>query len=198
MTLVGKKLIDFTSPAIMADNNINENFNLYENINGKKTIIFFYPLNFTFVCPSEIISLNEKIDQFYRLNASVIVISVDSHFSHLTYKKTHPRDGGIGNVNFTMVSDIKKNIAKEYGILYDESIALRATFIADEDKIIRHSVVNDFPLGRNIDEMIRIIEAIDFHKQNGEVCPANWKKGQSGMKPTVDGVRKYLSENFSS
>lgn len=198
MILVGKKLIDFNASVVLPDNSIDLQFNLYKQTEGKKVVLFFYPLDFTFVCPSEIITLNKKMNDFRQRNSEVVAISVDSHFTHLAYKKTPISEGGIGNIEFPMVSDIKKNIAKEYGILYDESVALRAVFIADENRVVRHVLVNDLPLGRNIDEIVRILDSIDYHNKHGEVCPANWYPGQSAMVPTDDGVKEYLKNNFTA
>jgi peroxiredoxin 2/4 len=190
--LVGKPAPDFTAPAVMGDNTINETFSLRAHIQGKYAILFFYPLDFTFVCPSEIIAFDKKKKEFDRRNTEVIAVSVDSHFTHLAWKSTPVNQGGLGNVRFPLVADLTKSIATSYGILHNGAVALRGTFLIDREGIVRHQVVNDLPLGRNIDEAIRMVDALQFHEQNGEVCPANWQHGQEGMKPTAEGVADYL------
>jgi peroxiredoxin 2/4 len=193
--LVGKPAPDFTAPAIMGDNDINEKFNLRSHIDGKYAVLFFYPLDFTFVCPSEIIAFDKKKKEFDQRNTEVIGVSIDSHYTHLAWKSTPTRDGGLGHVQFPLVADLKKSIAISYGILHDDSVALRATFLIDRAGIVRHQVVNDLPLGRNIDEAIRMVDALQFFEQNGEVCPANWQAGHEGMKPTTAGVAEYLARH---
>jgi len=196
--LVGKTAPDFTAKAVLANNTIAEKFNLTNELKGKIGVLFFYPLNFTFVCPSEIIAFNNKLKEFQDRNAVVIGVSVDSPFSHLAYKNTPLEKGGIGNVQFPLVSDLTKQIARDYDVLLNESIAFRGTFIIDTKGVVRHQVVNDLPLGRNIDEALRIIDAIQYHEQHGEVCPANWNKGDEAMKPTAEGVSAYLSKRTSN
>jgi len=193
--LVGREAPDFTACAVMPDNSFNENFNLKEYLDGKIGVLFFYPLDFTFVCPSEIIAFDKKLKEFQCRNAEVIAVSVDSQFSHLSYKNTAIKDGGIGKVNFPMVADLKKTIARDYDVLCDDSVAYRGTFIIDQEGIVRHQLINDLPLGRNIDEALRTIDALLFHQQYGEVCPANWSKGDEGMKPTQEGVAEYLAKH---
>jgi len=192
MALIGKSLIDFTAAAVMKDNSINEGFNLNQYVKGKYAVLFFYPLDFTFVCPSEIIALNKKIEEFEQKNTAVISVSIDSQFTHLAYKNTAIKDGGIGQVSFPMVADIDKSIARSYEVLHNEAVALRGVIVADESGIIRHTLVNDLPLGRSIDEILRIIDALEYHKQHGEVCPANWHKGDRGMVASPEGVKNYL------
>jgi peroxiredoxin 2/4 len=193
--LVGKPAPDFTAPAVMGDNSINETFSLRAHIQGKYAILFFYPLDFTFVCPSEIIAFDKKLKEFEKRNTEVIGVSVDSHFTHLAWKSTPVNQGGLGFVKFPLVADLTKSIATSYGILHGGAVALRGTFLIDREGIVRHQVVNDLPLGRNIDEAIRMVDALQFHEQNGEVCPANWQQGEEGMKPTAKGVAEYLGKH---
>ncbi len=193
--LVGKEAPDFTAAAVMADNSINDKFNLKEHIKGKVGILFFWPLDFTFVCPSEIIAFDNRMEQFKQLGAQVIGISVDSHFTHLAWKNTPIEKGGIGQVKFPMVADLKKSIARDYDVLLNDSIAFRGTFMIDKKGIVRHQIINDLPLGRNVDEALRMIDALNFTEENGEVCPAGWQKGQSGMKANAEGVASYLKDH---
>merc|ERR1711976_67483 len=196
--LVGRKAPNFTASAVLSNGDISENYNLYDNIKGKYGLLFFYPLDFTFVCPSELISLSRKTNEFKKRNVEIIGISIDSHFSHNAWRNTDITKGGIGKVNYTLVSDINHDIIKNYGVEHHiANVAFRAAFIIDKEKIVRIQHVNDLPIGRNIDELIRLVDALQFHEENGEVCPVNWRKGQEGMKPTSEGVKKYLSQNFS-
>lgn len=192
---VGKVAPDFTATSVLPDGSIDSSFNLRNYSNGHKTVVFFYPLDFTFVCPSEIIAFNNRLGEFSSRNTKVISVSVDSHFSHAAWKATPPSKGGIGNVQFPMVSDINKIISRAYNVLTDEGISLRGTFLIDENFVVRHMLVNDLPLGRNIDEVIRMVDALDFHTKHGEVCPAGWKKGEEGMSATQKGVADYLASN---
>ena len=193
--LIGQQAIDFTAKAVMPDNSIEEEFNLYSYTKDKKCILFFYPLDFTFVCPSEIIAFHNRLGEFFSRDTNVIGVSVDSHFSHFAWKSTSYNKGGIGNIQFPLVSDITKNISKSYGILVDEAVALRGTFFIDEDFVVRNMTVNDLPLGRNIEDSLRIIDAWTHFKNHGEVCPAGWKKGEQGLQATTEGVADYLSSN---
>jgi len=194
--LVTKKAPDFTAPAVMPDNTINENFNLYENIGEKGAVLFFYPLDFTFVCPSEIIAFDHRLEEFQKRGINVIGCSVDSHFTHLAWKNTPVEKGGIGNIRYPLVADLTKQIAKDYDVLLEEAgVALRGSFLIDKDGTIRHCVINDLPLGRNIDEMIRMVDAMEFANEHGEVCPAEWEKGKEAMKPTPEGVAEYLAKH---
>lgn len=195
--LVGKKAPDFTATAVMADNTINESFNLTEYLNGKIGILFFWPLDFTFVCPSEIIAFNNRVEEFKSRGAEVIGISIDSHFTHLAWKKTAIEDGGVGDIQFPMVADLTKSIARDYDVLLNDSVAFRGTFMIDAKGVVRHQLVNDLPLGRNVDEAIRMVDALQFTEEHGEVCPAGWQKGKSGMKATAEGVASYLKDNAS-
>ena len=189
--LVGKPAPDFTAQAVFPDNTLQE-LNLASYLKGKYGILFFYPLNFTFVCPSEIIAFNDKLEEFKQRNAEVIGVSVDSQFSHLAYKQTPLEKGGIGAVKFPLVADLSKKIAQDYSVLTNDSVALRGLFFIDKTGVVRHQVINDLPLGRNIDEALRIIDAWQHFEENGEVCPANWNKGKEAMKPTQEGVSNYL------
>lgn len=193
--LVGKDAPDFTATAIMPDNSINEGFNLKSYLNGKKCVLFFYPLDFTFVCPSEIIAFNNRLGEFKSRDVEVIGVSVDSHFSHLAWKKTPVNDGGIGDIQYPLVADLKKTIAKDYDVLLDDSVALRGTFLIDSNFVVRHQVVNDLPLGRSIEEALRMVDTLKFHEEHGEVCPAGWTQGKEGMKATPEGVADYLASH---
>jgi len=191
--LVTKEAPDFTAQAVMPDNTFSEL--KLSSYRGKHVILFFYPLDFTFVCPSEIIAFDKALDRFKEKNAEVIGVSVDSHFTHLAWKNTPREKGGIGNVQYPMVSDLSKEIARAYGVLLNDSIALRGLFLIDKNGIIRHALLNDLPLGRNVDEALRILDALQFTEKHGEVCPANWREGEEAMKPTADGVASYLAKH---
>ncbi len=192
-TLVTKPAPDFKAQAVMPDN-MFEDIQL-SSFKGKYVILFFYPLDFTFVCPTELIAFNRKLDEFKQRNTEVIGVSVDSAFSHLAWKNTPVNEGGIGDVQYPIVSDLTKQISRDYGILINESIALRGLFLIDKEGIVRHAVINDLPLGRSIDEALRMVDSLQFHEKYGDVCPANWKAGEEGMKPTHEGVASYLSKN---
>ena len=171
-------------------------FNLSEAIKGKKAVVFFYPLDFTFVCPSELIAFDHRYADFQSRGVEVIGVSIDSQFSHNAWRNTDINDGGIGPVKYTLVADVKHEICQAYDVEHPEDgIAFRGSFLIDENGLVRHQVVNDLPLGRNIDEMLRMIDALAFHQEYGEVCPAGWNQGDNGMKDTADGVAAYLSEN---
>lgn len=190
-TLVTKQAPDFTAEAVMPDNSIQE-FSL-SSLRGKYVVLFFYPLDFTFVCPSEIIAFDRKLEAFRERNCELVGVSIDSAYSHFAWKNTNRDCGGIGDIQFPLVADIKKQISRDYGVLFDDSVALRGLFLIDKEGVVRHSVVNDLPLGRDVDEAIRMVDALQFFEQNGEVCPANWHKGDAGMTPTAEGVAEYLS-----
>ncbi|MCI4399474.1 MAG: peroxiredoxin [Campylobacteraceae bacterium] len=194
-TLVTKKAPDFTANAVLGDNTIVDNFNLYQNIGDKGAVIFFYPLDFTFVCPSELIAFDHRLKEFKDRGINVIGVSVDSHYTHLAWKNTPVEKGGIGKVGYPLVADLDKSIAQNFGVLLDAGIALRGSFLLDKDGTVRHAVINDLPLGRNIDEMIRVVDAMLFTNEYGEVCPAGWHKGEKGMKPNPEGVAEYLAGN---
>ncbi len=193
--LVGKKAPDFTTAAVMPNNEINESFNLHTYLKGKIGVLFFYPLDFTFVCPSEIIAFDNRLKDFKDRGAEVIGVSVDSKYTHLAWKNTEINKGGIGQIQFPLVADLTKNIARDYDVLLGEAVALRGTFLIDQEGVVRHQVVNDLPLGRNIDEAIRMVDALKFFQANGEVCPAGWNKGKKGMKADAKGVADYLAHN---
>lgn len=193
MSIVTKQAPDFTAQTVMPDNTIQD-FTL-SSLRGKYVVLFFYPLDFTFVCPSEIIAFDKKLDEFKSRNTEVISVSVDSEFSHFAWKNTPVNAGGIGNVQFPMVADLKKSISRDYGVLFDESVALRGLFLIDKEGIVRHALINDLPLGRNVDEAIRMLDALQHFEDHGEVCPANWIKGDEAMVASASGVADYLSKN---
>ena len=193
--LVGKSAPNFVAAAVMPNNDINSGFDLTKYLNGDVGVLFFYPLDFTFVCPTEIIAFNHRLGDFSSRQVKVIAISVDSHFSHHAWKETPVNHGGIGNVQMPMVADITKSISRDYGVLFNESVALRASFLIDKKGVIRHQVVNDFPLGRNVDEMLRMVDALAHHEEFGDVCPAGWTKGSESMKANAEGVADYLTSN---
>lgn len=193
--LVGKQAPDFTAAAVMPNNEINDKFNLHSYLKGKIGVLFFYPLDFTFVCPSEIIAFDHRLKEFKDRGVEVIGVSVDSHFSHIAWKNTAINNGGIGQVQYPLVADLTKQIAKDYDVLVNNAVALRGTFLIDQQGIVRHQVVNDLPLGRNIDEAIRMVDALKFFQDHGEVCPAGWNKGKAGMKADAKGVAEYLAKN---
>lgn len=194
--LVTKKAPDFTAPAVLADGTIVDDFNLYKNFGEKGTVVFFYPLDFTFVCPSEIIAFSHRINEFKQRGVNVIGVSVDSHFTHHAWRETPVEKGGIGHIEYPLVADLTKQIARDYDVLLEDAgVALRGSFLIDADGTIRHAVINDLPLGRNIDEMLRMIDAMHFTNEYGEVCPAGWEKGKEGMKADPNGVAEYLSKH---
>ncbi len=211
--LVTKPAPDFKATAVMPDNTFQEVS--LSDYKGKKVVLFFYPLDFTFVCPTEIIAFDRRLDEFKKRGVEVLGCSIDSHFSHWAWKNTDVNKGGIGNVQYPIIADLDKSIARDYDVLigaepaYVEteeeelettvggSIALRGSFLIDEEGVVRHAVINDLPLGRNIDEMIRMVDALDFHSKHGEVCPAGWTEGKDGMKDTAEGVASYLSDHSS-
>ena len=193
--LVTNKAPNFTATAVLGDNQIVDNFNLYDNFGEKGTVLFFYPLDFTFVCPSEIIAFDKRLAEFKSRGVNVIGVSVDSQFSHFAWKNTPVNQGGIGQVKFPLVADITKQISKDYDVLFQEGVALRGSFLIDSDGTVRHAVINDLPLGRNIDEMIRMIDTMLFTNEYGEVCPAGWQKGDEGMKASTTGVADYLAHH---
>ncbi len=190
--LVTQPAPDFTATAVLPNNTFKEDFKL-SDYRGKYVLLFFYPLDFTFVCPSEILAFNKAVGQFEDNNCQLIGVSIDSHFSHLAWKNTPVNEGGIGNINYPLVSDLNKSISRDYDVLLDAGIALRGLFLIDKEGIIRHQVVNDLPLGRNVNEALRILHALQFTEKHGEVCPANWNKGEEAMKPTAEGVAAYLT-----
>lgn len=193
--LVGKPAPDFTAAAVMGNNEINENFNFASYTKGKAAVIFFYPLDFTFVCPSELIAFDHRLAEFKNRGVEVIGVSIDSHFTHLAWKNTPINNGGIGQVGYPLVADIKHEICKAYDVEADGGVAYRGSFLINKAGVVVHQVVNDLPLGRDIDEMLRMVDALQFFEENGEVCPAGWRKGKAGMNASTEGVAKYLAEN---
>lgn len=194
--LVGKQAPDFTVPAVLADGEIVDSFSFSDTTRDKYAVVFFYPLDFTFVCPSELIALDHRMDAFKNRGVEVIAVSVDSHFTHNAWRNTAVNEGGIGHVGFTMAADIDHQICKDYDVEADvPAVAYRGSFLIDQNGLVRHQVVNDLPLGRNIDEMIRMIDALQFHEEQGEVCPAGWSQGDSGMDASPAGVADYLSNH---
>ncbi len=193
--LVTKKAPDFTATTVLADGSIVEDFNLYDNLGEKGAVLFFYPLDFTFVCPSEIIAFSHRIEEFTSRGINVIGVSIDSQFSHFAWRETPVDKGGIGRIKFPLVADLTKQISKDYDVLLDAGVALRGSFLLDADGTVRHAVINDLPLGRNIDEMIRMVDTMIFTNEHGEVCPAGWSKGDEGMKPDTNGVAEYLAKH---
>jgi peroxiredoxin (alkyl hydroperoxide reductase subunit C) len=194
--LVGRAAPDFTAAAVLGSGEIVDSFNLAQVIKGKKAVVFFYPLDFTFVCPSELLAFDHRIEEFKNRGVEVIGVSIDSQFSHNAWRNTAINDGGIGPVQYTLVADVKHEICKAYDVEHPEAgVAFRASFLIDEEGNVRHQVVNDLPLGRNVDEMIRMVDALQFHQEHGEVCPAGWNKGDKGMTATTEGVAAYLKDN---
>lgn len=193
--LVGHKAPDFTAAAVLGNGEIVNTYNLVKNIEGKYGLVFFYPLDFTFVCPSELIALDHRMEEFKKRRVEVISVSVDSQFTHHAYRNTPVDKGGIGAVQYTMVADVNHAICKAYGIEHEAGVALRGAFLIDKQGIVRSQIVNDLPIGRDIDELLRLIDAIQFHEEHGMVCPAGWKKGQKGMNANPAGVASYLAEN---
>ena len=208
--LVTKAAPEFKTMAVMPDNSIQEVS--LSDYKGKKVVLFFYPLDFTFVWPSELIAFDNRINEFEKRNTQVLGCSVDSQFSHLRWKEMEINKGGIGNIKYPLISDLDKSIARSYDVLLGSSpatvlleddevdttvgggVTMRGSFLIDEEGVIRHAVLNDLPLGRNIDEMLRMIDALAFHTEHGEVCPANWQEGKKAMNPSDDGMRSYMSE----
>jgi peroxiredoxin 2/4 len=209
--LVTKPAPDFKAMAVMPDNTMKE-ISL-SDYKGKKVVLFFYPLDFTFVCPTELLAFDHRLAEFEKRNVQVLGCSIDSHFSHLAWKSTDTKHGGIGAVKYPIIADITKKIARDYEVLagaepatvitaeYEEDttvgggVALRGSFLIDEEGVVRHAVINDLPLGRNVDEMLRMVDALAFHQTHGEVCPAGWHAGDEGMKGSTEGVAEYLAKN---
>lgn len=194
--LVQQVAPDFTAQAVMPDGSFKE-LKLSE-FRGKYVVLFFYPLDFTFVCPTEIIAFSDAIEEFEQRNVQVIGASVDSHYSHFAWRNT-PRDaGGIGAIKYPLVADLNKKISESYGVLLEGGVALRGLFLIDKDGVVRHELINDLPLGRNVDEAIRVVDALQFHEQNGEVCPANWRKGAKSMKADPEGSKEFFTTAYGS
>lgn len=192
--LVTEEAPDFKAQAVMPDNSFKEI--ALSEYRGKYVVLFFYPLDFTFVCPSEILAFDSKVEEFRSKNCEVLGISVDSHYSHFAWRNTPVKEGGIGQIKFPLIGDLNKKISLDYGVLFNGEVALRGLFLIDKEGVVRHQVVNDLPLGRNVDEALRMVEALQFHEKYGEVCPANWKPGEEGMTPTAEGVASYLAKHW--
>ena len=198
--LVSRKAPNFTAQAVLADGTINPSFQFYNSTKGKNgSVLFFYPLDFTFVCPTELVALDRNIQNFNERGFEVIAISVDSQFSHAAWRKTAVSDGGIGPVSYTMVADISHEICRIYGVEhYEENVALRATFIVDNNHVVRSQTVNDLPLGRSISETLRTIDSLQHFTKHGEVCPMGWNKGEEAMTPTSEGVSSWLTATYGT
>jgi peroxiredoxin (alkyl hydroperoxide reductase subunit C) len=193
--LVTHKAPNFTAAAVMPDGTMNENFSL-SDLRGRYVVLFFWPEDFTFVCPTEIIAHDRRFEEFEKRNVQVVGVSIDTKHVHSAWRNTPVEKGGVGPVRFPMVADLKHTIAQAYGIEHPEDgVALRASFLIDKDGIVQHQVVNNIPLGRNVDEMLRMVDALQFHEEHGDVCPAGWQKGEVGMKETAESVSQYLSEH---
>ncbi len=191
--LVGKQAPEFSAPAVMADGSINESFSL-NDYQGQYIVLFFYPLDFTFVCPTELIAFSHRIAEFEKRGVQIVGCSIDSQFTHIAWRSTPVEDGGIGAVKYPLVADVKHEICRAYDVELDpDGVALRGSFLIDKEGIVRHQVVNDLPLGRNIDEMLRMVDALQFHEEHGEVCPAGWSQGDKGMVANGQGVASYLA-----
>ena len=197
--LVGRKAPDFTVPAVLGTGEIVDKFNLHDRLKDKYGLVFFYPLDFTFVCPSELIALDHRMEDFISRGVEVVAVSIDSHFTHNAYRNTPAEKGGIGNVRYTLAADMTHSICQAYGVEHPVAgVAFRGAFIIDKNGVVRSQTVNDLPIGRNIDELLRIIDAVQFFEENGEVCPAGWQKGKAGMKASPQGVAAYLAEHSES
>lgn len=192
--LVNKPAPDFTATAVMGDGSIKEGFKL-SDLKGKYVVLFFYPLDFTFVCPSEIIAHDHRLKEFHDKGAEIVGVSIDSQFSHYAWRNTPVNNGGIGEIGFPLVADVKHEIVQAYDVEHEAGVALRGSFLIDKDGIVQSQIVNNLPLGRNVDEMLRLLDALQFSEEHGEVCPAGWKKGDEGMKPDAAGVADYLSKH---
>ncbi|MDP6947767.1 MAG: peroxiredoxin [Arenicellales bacterium] len=197
--LIGEEAPDFTAEASTAGGGVVDSFNLHQHIDQRYGVLFFYPMDFTFVCPSEILALSNRVNFFDELSCSVVGISIDSKWTHNAWRNTDPDRGGIGDINFPLVSDLDRSISTSYGVLagsgssyYPKGVSIRATFLTDQNRIVRHMVVNDEPLGRDMDELLRMIKALQFFEEHGQVCPAGWQSGDTGMTNTPSGVAQYL------
>jgi len=193
-TLVTQEAPDFTANAVLPDNTFAPL--TLSSYRGKYVLLFFYPLDFTFVCPSEIIAFDKRLAEFKAKNCEVIGVSVDSRFTHFAWKNTPVENGGIGQIKYPLVEDLTKSIARSYGVLFNDAVALRGLFLIDTKGVVRHAVINDLPLGRSVGEALRMVDALQFVETHGDqVCPANWQEGEEAMKPTADGVASYLAKH---
>jgi peroxiredoxin (alkyl hydroperoxide reductase subunit C) len=196
--LIGKTAPDFTAAAVLGNGEITSAFNLHEAIKNKYAVLFFYPLDFTFVCPSELIAIDNRIEEFNKRNAVIMGISIDSQFTHNAWRNTPVANGGIGQVRYPLIADVNHSICRAYDVEHPEAhVALRGTFIIDNKGVVRAQLLNDLPLGRNVDELLRLVDALEFHDKHGEVCPAGWTKGKTGIKPTIAGIAEYLADEAS-
>ncbi len=196
MSLVSRSAPDFTAAAVLGNGEIVGKLRFSEATKGKHALVVFYPLDFTFVCPSELIALDKRIEEFKKRKVEVFTVSVDSQFTHNAWRNTPIDKGGIGPVRYTMVADIDHSICQSFGVEHPEAgVAFRGTFLIDKAGIVRAEIVNDLPIGRNIDEFIRLVDALQFFEEHGEVCPANWQKGKSGMNASPKGVSDYLTKH---
>jgi peroxiredoxin (alkyl hydroperoxide reductase subunit C) len=194
--LVGKKAPDFKAAAVRGDGSIDDGFLFSEQTSGKCVAVVFYPLDFTFVCPTELIALDHRLDELTKRGVEVLAVSVDSQFTHLAWRNTPVDKGGIGPVRYTMIADVSHAITKAYDVEAEgAAVAYRGTFLIDKTGVVRHQVVNDLPLGRNMDELVRMVDALQYFEEHGEVCPAGWNKGKKAMSATASGVASYLAEN---
>ena len=194
--LVGRVAPDFTTAAVLGDGSIVDQYNFYQAIDGKYALLFFYPLDFTFVCPSELIALDNRMEEFKSRNVEVVAVSIDSQFTHNAWRNTAINDGGIGPVKYTMVADTQHHVARSFGVEHPEAgVALRGAFLIDREKQVKAQLVNDLPLGRNMGEILRLVDALQFTEKHGEVCPANWNKGDQGMQASTQGVANYLEQH---
>lgn len=197
--LVGRKAPDFIAAAVLGNGEIVNQYHFLKEIDNKYALVFFYPLDFTFVCPSELIALDNRIEEFKQRKVEVLTVSIDSHFTHSAWRNTAVQDGGIGQVRYTMIADISHEIAQAFGVEHPSAhVALRGAFLIDRQGIVRAQVVNDLPIGRNMDELLRLVDALQYTEEHGEVCPAGWSKGQRAMKASKVGVAEYLAQNAES
>lgn len=191
--LVNRPAPDFKAAAVLGDGTIGEL--KLSDLRGKPVVLFFWPLDFTFVCPSEIIAHDHRLKEFQERGVQLVGASIDSQFTHFAWRSTPINQGGIGPVGFPIIADVNHEIVRAYGVEHQDGVAFRASFLIDKNGIVQHQTVNNLPLGRNVDEMLRLVDAMQFHEEHGEVCPAGWKKGDQGMKATAEGVASYLAEN---
>jgi peroxiredoxin (alkyl hydroperoxide reductase subunit C) len=192
--LVAQQAPDFVAPAVLANGSMTESFRL-SDLRGRYVMLFFWPLDFTFVCPSEIIAHDRRVEQFRERGVEIVGVSIDSQFTHFAWRSTPVEKGGIGPVRFPMVADVRHEIARAYGVEHPDGVALRASFLIDKEGVVQHQVVNNLPLGREVDEMLRVVDALQFTEEHGEVCPAGWRPGKAAMKPTAEGVAEFLTSH---
>jgi len=193
--LVGKEAPDFTAQAVLADGSFKEVS--LSDYKGQHVVLFFYPLDFTFVCPTEIIAFSERVADFEAAGTQVLGVSVDSHYTHLAWRSTPRNDGGIGEIKYPLIADLGGKIAESYDVLLDAGIALRGLFLIDKEGVVQHQVVNNLPLGRSVDEALRMVKALQFVEEHGEVCPVNWQEGSATMKPDPEGSKEFFSSEYA-